>query len=47
MTYYLLILILANGGHVHMYAYGDRALCDRAAHGQPHICKSVYYGVDR
>lgn len=43
MTYWLLTLILANGGQVHLWAYGSPQLCKRAAHGAVHTCTRVTY----
>ena len=47
MSYWLLVLVLANGHHLTGYAYGSKYLCDRAANGRPHICRPVYYASDR
>ena len=44
MNYWLLTIILANGGHVYTEgAYGSRALCHKHANGSNHVCTRVYY----
>ena len=47
MNYFLLILILQSGHTATGYAYGSRELCNRAAHGQAHICRPITFKVDR